>query len=155
MNKIKRFVFISLLAIICQVSFAQKISKKEAQQLLEKTITCLKTADTTAFANLWYIDDTGRPYDKSVFTRKHTVEEFNELKVFLDTALAKNWAFDYVDVDDFKSWSKYKVKYKIKAWYKYDEKLKYYKGFGVLVDFIEGKWAFRFTFEHSTSYRDK
>ena len=133
---------------------AQKISKKEAQKLLEKTIACLKSGDTTSFANLWNFDNTGRPYDKTVFTRQNAIQEFYELKMFLDTALVKSIPFDNVEVEDFKSWSKYKVKYKIKAWFKYDDGRRYYKGFGVLVDFIDNEWAFRFTFEQSTQFRE-
>ena len=154
MTKIIRLTLMALLTLTFQLSFGQKISKKEATQLLEKTITCFKTGDTTSFVNMWYLDKTGRPYDETVFTRQDAIQEFNELKVFLDSALTKNMTFDYVDVEKF-DWVKYKVKYKIKAWFKYDDKRKYYKGYGVLIDFVDGKWFFRFTFEQSTSYRDK
>ena len=153
MTKTFRLTTLIALTLVFQLSFGQKISKKEATAMLEKTVASLKSGDTTAFASLWYLDNTGRPYDNSVFTRKDITEEFNELKVFLDTALATNMKFDYVDVDDFHSFSKYKVKYKVKAWYLYDAKRKYYKGFGVLVDFIDNKWVYRFTFEQSINWR--
>jgi len=153
MTKTFRWTTLISLTLVFQLSFGQKISKKEATQLLEKTVASLKIGDTTAFASLWYLDNTGRPYDKSLFTRQDISEEFKELKVFLDTALSTNMKFDYVDVEDFSSFSKYKVKYKIKAWYLYDKKQKYYKGFGVLVDYIDNKWVYRFTFEHSINYR--
>ena len=133
--------------------FGQKISKKEARQILDKTFGYLKTNDTASFVSLWYLDDTPRPYNKKVYMRQNAVEEFIELKSFLDTALAKNLPFDEIDVEKMDSYEKYKVKYKIKGWFKYDEKQKYYKGYGFLIDYINGKWVFRFTAETSTSYR--
>ena len=143
-----------LLTFMFQIAFGQKISKKEAQQLLQNTLKYLKTGDTTAFANQWYFDNTGRPYNNKVFTRQDAVSEFYELKFFLDTALTQNLQFDEVEVENWvDAWAKYKVKYKIKGWFLYDARRKYYKGYGVLVDFVDGKWLFRFTFEKSTSYR--
>ncbi len=153
MTKTFRLTTLLVLTLMFQLSFGQKISKKESTELLEKTVASLKNNDTAAFASLWYLDNIGRPYDQSLFTRKDIVEEFNELKVFLDTALAKNMKFDYVDVENISNWEKYKVKYKIKAWYLYDAKRKYYKGFGVLVGYIDNKWVYRFTFEESINWR--
>jgi hypothetical protein len=153
MTKNIRLTTLIALTLMFQLSFGQKISKREATELLEKTVASLKANDTTAFASLWYLDSIGRPYDKSLFTRQDIREEFNELKIFLDTALAKNMPFDYVDVEKISHWEKYKVKYKIKAWYLYDAKRKYYKGFGVLIAYIDNKWVYRFTFEQSTNWR--
>jgi hypothetical protein len=154
MTKIFSFPLLGLL-LTFQISFGQKMSKKEATSLLQKAITHLKNNDSTSFANMWYYDNTLRPFDNSLYTRKDAIEEFNELKIFLDTAITKNLAFDEVEIENFKSSSKFKVKYKIKVWFKYDDKLHYYKGYGPLVDFIDGKWVFRFSGDQSISYRDK
>ena len=153
MTKSFRLTTLIITTLMFQLSFGQKVSKKEATALLEKTVASLKNNDTTAFASLWYLDNIGRPYDQSLFTKKDIVKEFNELKVFLDTALVTNMKFDYVDVETISKWEKYRVKYKIKAWYLYDTKCKYYKGFGVLVDYIDNKWVYRFTFEQSINWR--
>lgn len=148
----KLSTLIVCLIITCN-SFGQKLSKKEAQQILDKTLGYLKTNDTTSFVNLWHLDDTPRPYNKKVYTKQDAVEEFIELKSFLDTALTNNLPFDEIDVEKMESYEKYKVKYKIKGWFKYDEKKKYYKGYGFLIDNINGRWGFRFTAETSISYR--
>jgi hypothetical protein len=147
------FIFCFFLLAFAVHLPAQKISKAEAKQLLVKTLDCLKTNDTAAFVNMWYFDDTPRPYDKTIFAKQDAVEEFIELKKFLDTALTQNLPFDAIDVEKMSSFGKYKVKYKIKGWFKYDEKLKYYKGYGFLADYINKQWLFRFTVERSTSYR--
>lgn len=147
---------ITLLAFCLTIalnSFGQKINKKEAQQILEKTLGYLKTNDTTSFVSLWHFDETPRPYNKKVYTKRDAIEEFIELKSFLDTALVRNLPFDEIDVEKMSSYEKYKVKYKIKGWFKYDEKQKYYKGYGFLIDKINGKWCFRFAAETSISYR--
>lgn len=150
----KKIITLTALCLTITInSFGQKISKKEAQQILEKTLGYLKTNDTTSFVNLWHFDDTPRPYNKKIYTKRDAVEEFIELKSFLDTALTKNLPFDEIDVEKMDSYEKYKVKYKIKGWFKYDEKQKYYKGYGFLIDNFDGKWGFRFTAETSTSYR--
>ncbi len=150
----KKIITLTAICLTMTVNlFGQKITKKEAQQILEKTLAYLKTNDTASFVNLWHFDDTPRPYNKKVYTKLDAVEEFIELKSFLDTALTKNLPFDEIDVEKMDSYEKYKVKYKIKGWFKYDEKQKYYKGYGFLIDNINGKWGFRFTAETSTSYR--
>lgn len=154
MTDMKKIITLTAICLTITVnSFGQKISKKEAQQILEQTLGYLKANDTTSFVNLWHFDDTPRPYNKKVYTKRDAVEEFVELKSFLDTALTKNLPFDEIDVEKMDSYEKYKVKYKIKGWFKYDEKQKYYKGYGFLIDNINGKWGFRFTAETSTSYR--
>jgi hypothetical protein len=149
----RTFILATICLCIAINSLGQKISKKEAQQILEKTLGYLKSNDTTSFVNLWHFDDTPKPYDKKIYTKRDAVEEFIELKSFLDTALTKNLTFDEIDVEKIQSYEKYKVKYKIKGWFKYDERRKYYKGYGFLIDNINGKWGFRFTAETSISYR--
>ena len=149
----KIFTLTAICLTITLNSFGQKIAKKEAQQILDKTLSYLKTNDTASFVNLWYFDDTPRPYNKKVYKRQDAVEEFIMLKSFLDTALTKNLPFDEIDVEKMDSYDQYKVKYKIKAWFKYDDNKKYYKGYGFLIDNINGKWVFRFTGETSIAYR--
>ena len=145
------------LIFAAQISNAQKISKQEASYLLEKAVTCLKNNDTAAFVNLWYLDNSGRPYDNTAFTKKDIIGEFNELKLFLDTAIKNNLTFDYVEIKDEKEISKHKANQfssnKILAWYLYDAKRKYYKGFGVRSAFINKQWLFRFTMQYSISNR--
>ena len=154
MTSMKKIITLTAICLTITInSFGQKISKKEAQQILEKSLGYLKTNDTASFVNLWYFDETPRPYNKNIYSRRNAVEEFIMLKSFLDTALTKNLPFDEIDVEKLDSFDKYKVKYKIKGWFKYDEKKSYYKGYGFLIANINGKWVFRFTAETSTSYR--
>jgi hypothetical protein len=154
MTSMKKIITLTVICLTITLnSFGQKISKKEAQLILDKTLGYLKTNDTASFVNLWYFDETPRPYNKKVYKRQDAVEEFIALKSFLDTALTKSLPFDEIDVEKMDSYDQYKVKYKIKAWFKYDDSKKYYKGYGFLIDNINGKWVFRFTAETSISYR--
>ncbi len=150
-NMKKKFILVTICLTIVFDSFGQKISKKEAQQIFEKTLGYLKTNDTTSFVNLWHFDDTPRPYNKKVYTRRDAVEEFVELKSFLDIAITKNLPFDEIDIEKMDSFKEYNDKYKIKGWFKYDEKKKYYKDYGFLIYTVNGKWGFRFTTETSIS----
>lgn len=154
MASMKKIITLTVICLTITLnSFGQKISKKEAQQILEKTLVYLRTNDTTSFINLWHFDDTPRPYNNKVYKRQDAVQEFIELKSFLDTALTKNLPFNEIDVEKMDSFDQYKVKYKIKGWFKYDDIKKYYKGYGFFIDNINGKWVFRFTGETSISYR--
>lgn len=155
----KNLPFIIVLALICnaQISLAQKISKQEANALLEKAVTFLKNNDTAAFVNLWYLDNSVRPYDNTTFTKNDIIAEFNELKLFLDTAIKNNLSFDYIEIRDEKDVSKHKANNvssnKLLAWYLYDAKHKYYKGFGVRSIYMNNRWLFRFNMQYSISNR--
>ena len=157
MKKFCSKIISCFLLLNSQMLFAQKMSNKEASQLLTKAVSCLKTNDTSAFVNLWYLDNSGRPYDNSPFTKKDILAEFNELKIFLDTALSKNLNFDDVEIKDEKDVSKHSENKfssnKILAWYLYDAKRKYYKGFGVRTVYVNQQWYFRYTVQYSISNR--
>jgi hypothetical protein len=139
------------LAIFCFCSIlnAQKLDKKTATQLFEKTIVFLKVSDEVSFTNLWKLDDRSAPYQQVPFNKQDVRSHFEELKVFLDTAINRNFKIDDLEIEKLDELEKtqYSAKYNIKAWFKYDEN--YYKGFGFNVDFIDNKWVFRFAPDYS------
>jgi len=145
-NMKKIFILTTFCLTLTINTFGQKLTKKEAQQFFDKTLNYLKTGDTTSFVNLWYLDNTQRPYNGKVFTRQNVIEEFNGLKTFLDTALVKNLPFDEIETEKMSN-----AFYKIKGWFKYNDK--YLKGYGFLVYFINNKWVFCYTTETSVLTR--
>ena len=67
MTKIIHWTALLSLTLVFQLSFGQKISKKEATQLLEKTVETLKSGDAAAFASLWSVSYT----HLDVYKRQH------------------------------------------------------------------------------------
>jgi hypothetical protein len=126
---------------------AQTISKQEAQELLQKVINSLQNSDQASFVNLWYLDNTGNPYDNSIFDRQQVAQQFQELKQFLAVPLEKNLAFHTIEIEQMSE--VLKSKYKIKAWFKIDDS--HYEAYGFLVDYINGKWVFRWHGETTIS----
>ncbi len=131
--------------------FGQEISQAEAQVLLDKAFTALKNSDTTSFLNLWMFDNATNDFDKEPFTTKDAKTVFNELKVFLDTALTTNMKIDEIEIFPYNG--KFGAKYKIKAYYKYNPKTNYIKAVGYRIDYINQKWVFRFHPEYTTGIR--
>lgn len=144
-------------AIICLsisgVLYGQKLSKKQARQILETAVTCLKTSDTTTFANLWYFDNTPAPFHTKSFTEQTATSYFHYLREFVDTALAQNLLIDDIEISKVAADQQALNfgKYNIKAWFKYNEK--YYKGFGFFLDYINDKWVVRYIPDTSTLTR--
>lgn len=132
-------------------TFAQKISKQEAQVLLDKAFTSLKNSDTTSFLNLWLFDNMNDPAEEKPFTIKDAKTTFTEIKVFLDTALVNNMRIDEVEITDMNK--QFGATYKIKAYYKYNAKTHYIKAVGYRIDYINKKWVFRFHPEYTSGYR--
>lgn len=143
-----------LLSIIClslsTTLFGQKISKKEARQLLEKAITHLKSSDSASFIGLWYTGKYKWPYHDRPFTRQDIQDNFYYLQEFLDTALNRNLKINHIEIYSVEAekMSRDFGTYNIKAWFKYDKN--YYKGFGFFVEFIDNKWVVLFNPDTST-----
>ena len=116
-------IFLPFVCLALAVNLSgQTISQKEATELLKKSFNYLKNSDTASFVDLWYLDNTTNPPDKSAFDRQQLVQAFRELQQFLVVPV-------------------FKAKYKIKAYFKIDDKLTL--GYGFLLDYINGRWAFR------------
>lgn len=132
-------------------SFGQKISKEEAQILLDKAFTALKNSDSTSFLNLWVFDNSTNLADKKPFTAQDAQAEFKKIKVFLDTALMTNMKIDEIEINEMSK--ELGAKYKIKVYYKYNTQTNYIKAVGYRIDYINKKWVFRFHPEYTTGFR--
>jgi hypothetical protein len=119
--------------------FGQTITQKEATELLKKSLNCLKTSDTASFVGLWYLDNAVRPPFNSMFDRQQLEQVFRELQQFLVVPLFRESSFDEIEFEEMPSF--FQARYKIKAYFKIDNKLTL--GYGFLLDYINGKWAFR------------
>ncbi|MBK5285238.1 MAG: hypothetical protein JJE25_07520 [Bacteroidia bacterium] len=142
----KKIIITAIIYILLSpIAHAQAITKKDARHLLEQALTYLKTSDTTSFINLWRLDDAPYPYHQRPYTRADVIGDFNQLKVFLDTALKQNLTIDNIEIEQAmqKDTAKNFGEYKIKAWFRYDEH--YYKGFGFYVEYKNNKWVIRFS----------
>jgi hypothetical protein len=146
----KTIVLISCLCLLALTVSAQKLSKREAKQLLNKAITCLKNNDEAGFTNLWLLDNTAWTYHERPFAEKDVKAHFDELKLFLDTALTQNLKIADIDIEkwDKEEGKKYASIYNIKVWFKYNKS--YQKGMGFNVDYVNGKWVCRFAPDYST-----
>jgi hypothetical protein len=132
---------------------AQEISRKEAAGILQQAFNSLRNNDSASFASFWLIDDAPWPYHKRKFTYKDLQTHFEELKVFLDTAIRKHMKMESVETDTLEG--KYKsisgATFKINAWFRYDKK--YYRGFGMNLVYRSNRWLARFEPDYSTMRR--
>ena len=122
----------------------QHLSKQDAKQLIEKTLTCLKNSDTASFVKLWYLDNASRPYHQRHFDTQDLIGHFTELRKFLDTALAQNLKIEEIEIEkqNKNDTKHYWAQYKIKAWFLYSKTNR--KGVGFNVDRINNEWFYRF-----------
>ena len=126
---------------LCALTFSgalgQKISKKEAQQFLEKAWGYVKASDSLSFINLYRHKDMKSNKEVLMIPKQQISDNFNAMKEYLDTALLKNLEINNIDIQ--KRPEGMDVDYWIKAWFKYDEH--YYKGFGFYLVYIDKKWV--------------
>ena len=147
----KKIFTISIICLcISTVLYGQKMTKKQARQILEKAIKSLRTADSTTFVSLWHFDGKSAPYHNQPFTEITARSYFHYLEEFLDTALIRDLKIDDIEIDKVNAEQQAMNfgKYNIKAWFKYNDK--YYKGFGFFLDYINEKWVVRFIPDTST-----
>ena len=129
-------------------SYGQKIHKREARKLFEETMNDLRTSDTTDFIHLWYLDNSPSFYHPAPFTSKDAKSWYNQFQLFLDTAITRNLKIDEIEIEKPDTSEIAYAKYKIRVWYKYSAHR--YKGYGFLVDYVNGEWKYRFTPDTST-----
>lgn len=149
MKKIIITLVISLL--LFTIANGQTISNKEARQLLENTWNYLKTSDSISFISLWSLNDSISIHQRRPHKKKEIMGNFTFMKEFLDTALNRNLAIDYIDIDKFKL-EDTDTKYWIEAWFQYNKH--YYKGFGLYIAYMNNKWIVRDDVSTSTLYRN-
>ena len=131
----------------------QKLRKAEARLIIETAINSLKSGDSTAFVELWHIDNTPAPYHDHPFTEKTAFSYYHYLREFVDTALAQNLEADHIDISKVEAEQRALNfgKYKIKVWFKNTDW--YFKGFGFFVEYIDDKWLVRYIPDTSTLTR--
>ena len=146
------YSFICLCISVCIASKAdgQALSKHEARQLIEKTMTCLKNSDTLSFIKQWQLDNAAWPYHNRPFDSVELKGHFAELRKFLDTAITRNLKIEAIEIfrQDNGNKKNYWAKYKIRGWFYYDKS--YRKGIAFNVDYINGNWLYRFEPDYST-----
>ena len=134
-------IFITLtVASFLTIAHGQTISKKEAQQFLEKSWNYLKMKDSVSFANLWSLNDSVSKNHRRPHTTKELFEWYSEIREFLDTALTRNLNIDYIETEKM-NLQGMDTQYWIKAWFKYNEH--YYKGYGFYIAHKQDKWIVR------------
>jgi len=126
---------------------SQTLTQNEARDFFQKTFHSLRNSDTASFVDLWYLDQTGNPHDNTVFDRQQLVSNFKELQLFLTVPLVKGLPFEEIEITEMPAIIK--AKYKIKAYFKIDDNLSL--AYGFLLDYINGKWVFRWQGERTIS----
>ena len=123
---------------------AQKLQKKDAELLLQKTITYLKVSDEMAFVKLWDLENPDSLNHQVQFTMLELKEHYRELKTFLDTAIHKNLPIVRVEVDklDKIEQTEYLSKFKISGYFEYPNSVT--KGIAFFVNQKDGNWYFKF-----------
>lgn len=144
----KKILIISAICLIAVGNvLSQTITQRQALDLIKKTFISLKKSDVDSFVDLWYLDNTGNPHDNTVFDRNQLVRNFEDLQLFLTVPIVKNLPFEKVEVSEMPG--VFKAKYKIKAYFKIDNKLSL--AYGFLADYINEKWVFRWHGETTIS----
>ena len=146
----KKTALVSIFLFVALHISSQTLSKNEADKLLYKTLTYLKTNDTATFIGMWHLDGAKWPYHERAFDKRDVKEDFKELRKFLDTALTENYKIEDIEVEkQDKNDKDYITAYKIKAWFKYNDDDTYTKGMGFNVDYINKKWCYRYSPDYS------
>lgn len=134
-------VFLALtVASILTVAYGQTMTKKEAQQFLQKSWDYVKMKDSVSFSNLWSLNDSISKNHRRPHTTEETFGDYRAVREWLDTALTRNLKIDYVEVEQM-NLKGTDTKYWIKAWFKYNDH--YYKGYGFYIAYFNDKWVVR------------
>ena len=138
------------LALILTVSpiLSQAITQNDARKIFEQTVNALNSQDTSSFIALWHLDDS-KPWINR--NREHTendvIEDYKDLQNFLVVPLAKKLPFERIEITEMGAG--YNNLYKIKAYFKIDNRLQL--GYGFLTEYIGGRWALRWHGETTIS----
>ncbi|MCG3166598.1 MAG: hypothetical protein POELPBGB_02378 [Bacteroidia bacterium] len=130
--------------------YAQKPTKQEARQLFDNALTALKNSDPTSFANLWHLSNDMLVKRQKPFIADDVQAHYEEMKVFLDTALALNLTIDEIEISKesyLDTIAKSSDFCYIKMWFKYNKH--YLKGIGFNVIQIKDKWLVAFDPDYS------
>lgn len=138
-----RYFLVLLLFCILSAAKAQKPGTKEAELLIDKTLTFLKTSDESAFIQLWHLKNEKEPEHQVPFGVTEIREHFKEMKVFLDTVLSSNSKPDKIKIEKLSSVesAEYAVKYKLWARFSYSEN--YSKEISFYLLYSNDKWGYR------------
>lgn len=123
------------ITLFAQSLYGQKITHKEARQLIDKTIESLKKSDTATFIGLW---GENHAFEDCKTSRETHQREFAELKIFLDTALAQNLKIANIEIEKLDIKQDHS-QYNIKAWFEYNKN--YNKGIGLFLTYADHKWV--------------
>lgn len=137
-------MFLALLLGLFLTDLAQKPSSKEAQLLIDKTLTFLKTSDEASFIQLWHPKNEKDPEQQIPFGISEIKEHFKEMKVFLDTVLTSNKGPDKVKIEKLSSVEskEFNAKYKLRASFFYSKV--YTKEISFYLVYLNDKWAYKF-----------
>jgi len=128
--------------------WAQTITQKEAREIFQQTVYALNSSDTASFISLWHLDDSKPWFNRNrEYTENDIVEEFKNLRSFLVVPLVKQLPFERIEITAMGS--SFQNTYKIKAYFKIDDKLQL--GYGFLTDYVQGRWALRWSGETTIS----
>ncbi|HRH10078.1 MAG TPA: hypothetical protein PLU73_01120 [Bacteroidia bacterium] len=140
----KRYFLLTLLFGLFLATTAQKPAKKEAQLLIDKTLTFLKTSDEAAFIQLWHAKNENDPEQQIPFGITEIKEHFKEMKVFLDTVLSSNKSPDKVIIEKLSSVEsrEFNAKYKLRASFFFSDV--YTKEISFYLVYLNDKWAYKY-----------
>jgi hypothetical protein len=149
----KTFTLLTFILLCTLVVNGQRLSKREASQILNTAYESLQRSDTSVFTSLWHLDNAPWPYHERQYKQSEVVRDFEHLREFLDTAIRRKLPFSEIEVTRvYKGISTENFgKYRITGWFDYDKH--YSKGFGFFVDYVNGCWLVRFSPETSSVVR--
>ncbi|MBK9285583.1 MAG: hypothetical protein IPM51_14880 [Sphingobacteriaceae bacterium] len=150
--RIKLTVLLIIFTLPC--IFAQKLQKKDAELLLDKTITFLKVSDEMSFVQLWDLNNVDSSNHQIQFTIKDIKEHFKELKLFLDTAINNRLPIKDIEVNklDKIEQAEYLSKYKISGYFDYPNSVT--KGISFYVNFKKGAWYYKFSPDYTVLVKE-
>ncbi len=153
----KKSIIISILSLCFSgIVYSQQLSKKESRQILQQVWDCVKNSDSSGFIKMWDIDNDQWPFHGGKpFTVNDCKDNYEDFKIYFDSALAKNMKFDEVESDTVSKDDPHGFfsKYYIRAWFKYSGT--YRKGFGFYMAYINNKWLIRFSPDYSVTQSSK
>jgi hypothetical protein len=140
----KAVTIILIALVISTTATAQRMTKKVAREIIEKSLTCLKTGDTATFISMWKLDDMKWPYHDRAFQKKDVIANFKFMREFIDTAVIQNLPIDEIEIEPFFLTDSVEtpISHTIRVWFRYNDL--YFKGYGLHMQYIDDRWFARF-----------
>lgn len=137
---LKSILILFALCLTLAPANAQKLSKKEATQILNQGWDYAKSNDSIAFLTLYSLNDANSMQHRRPKSIEEVYTYCTMIHAWLDTAITRNLKIKSIEIEEM-NLEGTDAQYWIKAWFQYDKN--YNKGFGFYMAYFNDAWYVR------------